>query len=133
MIAVVPRGYASELFQFVEVSFDEVALFVDPCAEWEAAGSVLLWRDIGPRAFVCREGSDGIAVVGTVGEKDCVGLERFQHGGGRLSVMRLPGRQNEVDRTAFGIDKRMDFRCEPATGTSHATIVRAPLFAVAAC
>ena len=121
------------MFELVEVALDEVALFVEPCAKREAAGSVLLGRDVGPCPSACGKGANGIAVVSAVGEQDRVGLKRFQHGGGRLAVMRLSGSQDEIDWPAFGIDKRVDFRGEPATGTSHATIIIAPFFAVAAC
>jgi hypothetical protein len=47
--------------------------------------------------------------------------------------MRLSGGQDEIDRPPLGIDERVDFGREAAAGTSHATIVMAPLFAVAAC
>ena len=60
-------------------------------------------------------------------------MEGFQHRSRGLVVMRLSGGQDEIDRPAFGIDERMDFGGEPATGTSHAAIAKAPLFAVAAC
>jgi hypothetical protein len=40
--------------------------------------------------------------------------------------MCLSGRQDEIDRPTFGIDKRMDLGGESAAGTSHATIVMAP-------
>lgn len=121
------------MLELVEVSLDEIALPIDPCAEGKGVRSVLLGRDIGPCASLCGEVSYGVAVVSAVSKQDRIGLERFQHGGGRLAVMRLSCRQDEIDRPAFGIDKRMDFRGEPATGTSHATIVGPPFFAVAAC
>lgn len=121
------------MFELVEVSLDEVALFVDPCAEREAAGSGFLRRDVGPGSFLCGEAANGVAVVSTVGEQDRIGLEGVEHGESGLAVMRLSGRQDEIDWPPFGIDKRMDLGGEPAAGTSHATIVIAPLFAVAAC
>jgi hypothetical protein len=75
----------------------------------------------------------GVAVVSALGEQDRIGLENFEHGDGGLAVMRLSGRQDEIDRPTLGIDKRMDFRGEPTTGTSHAAIISAPFFAGAAC
>ena len=121
------------MFELVEVPLDEITLPVDPFAEGETAGSGLSGRDVGPCASLGGQGTDGVAVVGTVGEQDRIGLEPVQHGGGGLAVMRLSGGQDEIDWPAFGIDKRMDFRGKPAAGTSHATIVGAPFFAVAAC
>ena len=83
--------------------------------------------------FLCSKAANGVTVVSAVGEQNCIGLEGVEHGDGRLAVVRLSGRQDEIDWPTFGIDKRMDFRGEPAPGTSHATIVIAPFFAVAAC
>jgi len=121
------------MLEFIEVSFDQVALLVDPFVEREAAGSVLLRRNVGPSLLFCRQGTNGVSVVGAVGKQDGIGLKRTEHGGSRLAVMRLSGCQDEIDRSALGVDKRMDFGGESAAGTSHAAIVMAPLFAVAAC
>lgn len=121
------------MFEFVEVPLDEITLPVDPDAEGKTAGSVLLWRDVGLRFSLRRESPNSITVVGSVCEQNGIGLESIEHVGGRLAVMRLSGCQDEIDRPAFGIDKRVDFSGEPAAGTSHATIVGAPFFAVAAC
>lgn len=52
--------------------------------------------------------------------------EPREHGGGRLAVLRPSGAQDEIDRPAFGVDERMDFRREATAGTSHATIIGAP-------
>lgn len=132
-VSVVSCGYASELFELVEVPLDEITLPVYPFTESEAAGSGLSGRDVGPCASLGGQSANGVTVVGAIGEQDCIGLEYIQHGGGGLAVMRLPGRQDDIDWPAFGIDKRVNFGREPATGTSHATIVGAPFFAVAAC
>ena len=121
------------MLEFVEVSFDEIALLVDPSAEGKTAGPVLLRRDVCPRLLLFGKAANGVAVVSAVGEKDRIGLETFEHVDGGFAVMRLSGRQDEIDRPTFGIDKRVDLGGEAATGTSHATIVIAPLFAVAAC
>ncbi|ESZ12151.1 hypothetical protein X737_27495 [Mesorhizobium sp. L48C026A00] len=83
--------------------------------------------------FSAARAANGVAVVSTVGEQDRVGLEGVGHGESGPAVMRLSGRQDEIDWPPFGIDKRMNLGGEAAAGTSHATIVIAPLFAVAAC
>jgi len=46
--------------------------------------------------------------------------------------MALPGGQAQSDREALPVDDRMDFRREPASGTTE-TMISIPLFAVAAC
>lgn len=47
--------------------------------------------------------------------------------------MSLPRSQGQGYGTPFGIDKRVDFGRQAASGTYHATIVMTPFFAVAAC
>ncbi|VTZ64365.1 conserved hypothetical protein [Sinorhizobium medicae] len=49
------------------------------------------------------------------------------------AVGDLLASQTEADGATFGIDERVDFAREPATGTSHAAIVSIPLFPVTAC
>lgn len=121
------------MFEFVEVSLDQVALLVDPLAEGETAGSGFLRRDVCPSAALRCQFANGVAVIGAVGKQDRIGLESAKHGDGGLAVMRLSGGQDEIDRSPLGIDERVDLGREAAAGTSHATIVMAPLFAVAAC
>lgn len=69
-----------------------------------------------------------VAVVSAVGEQDGVGLKGIEHGDGRLAIMSLSRRQDEIEWSAFGIDERVDLGREPAPGTSHATIVSIPFF-----
>jgi len=121
------------VFEFVEVSLDEIALLVDPCAEGEAAGSGFLRRYICPCASLRRQVANGVAVVSAVREQDRIWPESVEHGDGGLAVMGLPRSQDEIDRPTFGIDERVDLGRKSAARTSHATIVMAPLFAVAAC
>jgi len=80
-----------------------------------------------------RQVANGVAVVGAIREQDRIWPESVEHGDGGLAVMGLSGRQDEIDGPAFGIDKRVDLGRKSAAGTSHATIVMVPLFAVAAC
>lgn len=61
----VSGGYASELLELVEVSLDEISLPVGPCAEREAAGSVLLGQDIGPSALP-HDGKPAAAMLETL-------------------------------------------------------------------
>lgn len=50
----------------------------------------------------------------------------------RLPVVALPGGQAQPDRETLPIDDRVDFGCEPASGTTE-TMISIPFFAVAAC
>ena len=49
-----------------------------------------------------------------------------------LTVMTLAGGQAQPDRETSAIDDRVDFGCEPTSGTTE-TMISIPLFAVAAC
>jgi len=55
-----------------------------------------------------------------------------EQGVGSLPVMRLSSCQAEPDREALRVNDRVDFGCEPASGTTE-TMISIPLFAVAAC
>lgn len=56
------------MFEFVEVSLDQVALLVDPLAEGETAGSGFLWRDVCPSPALHCQVANGVAVIGAVGK-----------------------------------------------------------------
>jgi len=51
---------------------------------------------------------------------------------GDLPVVRLPGGQAEPDREALRVDDDVDLGREPASAAAE-TVIRTPLFAVAAC
>lgn len=127
-IFVVLGGDASELLEFVEEALDKVSLSIDPTAEGEAVLSVALGRNIGPGFLLVCGGAQRIGVIGLVGQHDCALPHCAKHGQGHLAVMLLPGGQIKRDRAVLGIDDRMDFGGQPATGTSHAAIVKAPFF-----
>lgn len=109
------------------------ALPVDPTTEAERVLAVRAGRDIGPGAAVGGEGSDRVRVIGAVSDQRGAGREFCEQalGGGRIAG--LSGGQRDAHRPALGIDERVELRRQPAAGTSHAAIVRAPLFPLAPC
>jgi hypothetical protein len=91
----------------------------------------LIWGDIRPSLLLCRFCTDGVAVIALVGKQDITFAERLDQGFSFLAVGNLASCQAEVDGATFRIDERVDLAGEPATGTSHATIVSTPFFPVA--
>ncbi len=130
---VVARCYATELFDPVEEALDEVSLPIKPGREDEACLAIGLRRDIGPSFSFGRLCPDGVAVIAFVGQQDVALAEIVRQGIGLGAVGDLPSGQAKLDGTTFGVDERMDLAREPATRTSHASIVSIPLFPVAAC
>ena len=58
------------------------------------------------------------------------GLEPFEQRLCAHHVVNLAGRDQETDRAAFGVDPRVDFRCEPAsavTDTTNSTLYLIPV------
>jgi len=132
-VFVVAGGDATELFDSVEEALDRVALAVNPARKGKALLAVRLRRNVRPGFPLRRLGTDGIAVVALVGEQDVALAEGVGQSLRLLAVGNLPGSQPQSDWAAFRIDEGVDLAGEPAAGTSHAAIVCAPLFPVAAC
>lgn len=79
---------------------------------------------------------DGIAqavgIITLVGEQHGTlrqFLDQVRCGG---DVALLACREHQLDRPALGVDKSMDFGCQPASGTTE-TMISTTLFAVAPC
>ena len=54
--------------------------------------------------------AQGVAVIGSIREKDLTRAESGQHIGGALAVVGLALGQFQRDRQAVGVDQHMDFR-----------------------
>ena len=92
------------------------------------------------QAPVLEARTQGVAVVGAIGEKDLAFAETGEHVGGAAPVMSLALRSASGDGQAVGVDHGMDFGRQPAPRTPHAAgssevpsggcRLRAPLFPV---
>jgi hypothetical protein len=65
----VSRGDAAELFEFVEETFDQIALAIDRCAEGKAGPCGSGCRNVGPSPSLLGQVSQGVGVVGAVGKE----------------------------------------------------------------
>ncbi len=90
-------------------------------------------RDIGPDFEVCCCLADCVGIVSLVRKQRAAFFIARHETFSLRAVSNLTTRQAKIDRTAFCINNCVDFACEAAPGTSHATIVGIPFFPVAPC
>lgn len=144
VVLFVARGDGPEVFELAEEALDEVAISVEEAAEGRDVPAVWHRLDVGPGAAGRQIGSEGVAVVGTVGEQDLAVGEGGEHIGGTPAVMGLAFAQLQRDRQSVGIDQGVDLGCQPAPRAPHAAAVscvpngsiggvQAPFLTFAAC
>lgn len=121
------------MFDAVKEALDQISLAIHPRREREDALAVGFGRNIGPYFVAFCGLADGIGVVSLVRKQRAAFLDTSHEAFSLRAVRNLAARQAKIDRTAFRINSCVDFACEAATGTSHATIVGIPLFPVAPC
>lgn len=92
-----------------------------------------LRRNIGPGLSRGSPGPDSIAVISLVGQQDVSFTQFVCQRVGLGAVSNLSAGQTQVDGAPFAVDERVDFARKSAAGTSHAAIISAPFFPVAAC
>lgn len=132
-IFIIARGDTSIVFELAEEAFDPIALAIDPGAKGKAVLAAAFGGNICPGLPLPCQVSQGVGVIGLVGQQDGALAHLLQHRFRHAAIMGLPGGQIETDRQSVRIDNSMNFCGQAATGTSHAAIVLIPLFAVAAC
>jgi hypothetical protein len=86
---VVSRGYASEIFEFVEEALDQITLLVEPWREADRCFPVSLRRDIRPTALLRDHRAQPIGVVGAIGEHHLPFADPVQQLGGCQDVVGL--------------------------------------------
>ncbi len=120
------------MLELAEEALDQVALSVEPIAEARLPFAVGFGWDVGRGALLLDQRADAIGVISFVGENDGAGTKVVEQPIGDLAVMRLACGQAEPDREALRIDDSVDLGREPASAATE-TMIRTPLFAVAAC
>ena len=129
--AIVARCEAAEVFEAIEAALDAVATFVGRCIvrDEDLPGSV--GRDHRCRAEAGDLPSEGVAVIGFVGEHGTAGHAIDQSGSGD-DIAHLAGRDDETQRTSQRVGKHVDLGGQSASGTPQRLIL-APPFPLAAC
>ena len=113
-------GYCPGMLDLVKEPLDQVSVTVKPRAEGRYVYTVRHGLDVCPRTSDGHGTTQGITVIGTVGEQDLARADGVQHVGRTASVMRLALGQFERDGIAVGINDGVDFRGEPASRAPHA-------------
>src|SRR5450631_358108 len=117
-------GDGTEVLEFAEEAFDEVAVAIEEGAERRAAFAAGHRLDVGPCAARGHLEAQGITVVGAIGEQHVAAAERIEHVGGAPAIVCLSGRQLERDRQAARIDQRVDLGGQSTARAPHASVVR---------
>jgi hypothetical protein len=129
---VVAGGDPSEVFEFVEEAFDEVALAVEAGINGAANLDVALRRDVGAGAVGLDEQDQALGMVAAVGDDgrgETDPLDQFGQGG---FVGGLPRRQQQSARQAVLVDDGVDLGGQSATRATDG-VIRAPFFPPPAC
>ena len=129
---VVARGDASQMFEFVEESLDEVALAVAFGVDGSDDPNVALAGDVGGCSPHGEELDDKAGAIAAIGDRlagRAQAVDQAWQGG---FVGRLTRRQQQPNRQARRIDDGMDFGAQSSTRTANG-VIRAPFFPPAAC
>ena len=123
---------ASPVLDATEIVFDFVPAAVEAFGAVSFLAGIAPARNDGQSAVVLDRLADFLAVVGLVpgdSERRSWGIEHFTDG---LTVMDLPARDDEVQRPAFAIDDRVDFRAPAAAADADRLIFLPPFAPLAA-
>ena len=120
VVFFIARRHRSEMFEFVEEAFDEIAEAIEVGAEGGDVHPMGHWFDVAPCALLCEARPQRVAVVAAVGQEDLAFAETGEHVGRASPVMSLSGRQLEQNGQAVGVDERMDLGGQSASRAPHA-------------
>src|SRR5207244_10138537 len=126
----------SKVLEFVEAALDAVALAIEHLVVRDNRLAAAVRGDHRFHAGSLNSLSDGIAVVGFVGD-DRLALDTVQHRLGGAALVHLAAGQAEAQRPPERVGEQMDLGRQSTTGTPQSLVVRPPFLApplpVAAC
>ena len=130
---VVARCNGAKLLELAEEVFDEMARLVHLLIEDARGLAVALGGD--DRDFACRQQWLDHALAGIEGfvRQQGIGLHLRQQRVGALQIMGLARRQEEVQRIAQRIDKRMNLGAQPALAAPNRLVFAVFFCAPALC
>ena len=129
---VVARGDAAPIFDAAEVVFDFVPPSIETLGTVGLLGGVAATGDDWQSAFILDLLAHFLAVVGLVG---CDGQWRsgsVEHVANDLTVVDLPARHREVQRTALAVDDGVNFRGATAAADANRLLLLPPFAPLAA-
>ena len=118
---VVSGGDGTEMLEFVEEPFDQITPAIEPFVEGRQVHPVRHKSDVGSGATRGKVLTQGVAVVGAVGQQNIATAECAEHILRATSVMGLAFGELEDDWQTAGVNERVDFRRQPTARTAHAT------------
>ena len=128
---VVTRGDGAKVLEFVEEAFDEIAFAVEREVAIARGLAIGLRGNHGGDLAPVESVDQRISVISLVADQS-LRIDVFDQRRCASQIVRLPGREHQLDGVAKGIDERMDFGREPTAGATQ-TSISTPLFAVAPC
>lgn len=129
---VVTGGDAPPILDATEVVLDLMPPPVNPLGAIGFLGGGAAAGDDRQSPFILDLLAHLLAVVGLVGGNGERRVCRVQNLFDNLAVMDLTARHDEVQRAAFAIDDRVDFRAAPATADADRLILLPPFAPLAA-
>ena len=125
---------ASEMFDFVEEAFDEIAVAIEERARRPDVGRRLgigLTLAQAPRCG--RVLAQRVAIVGGIGEQDLALDQRVEHVAAARPSWAWPSVSLSAIGRPLGVDERMDLGGQAAPRATHATGSVVFFWALAAC
>ena len=119
---VVSGGDATELLELVEEALDKVSLTIERLFPAESPLAPAHVGNVGDRTASLDVSSDAVRIVGLVGNDDGAPLEVGQERFDGRQIVRLTGRDEDLDRPALTIDAGVDLGREPSAAAPHTTI-----------
>lgn len=120
------------MFEFAEVSFDQIALAIDVAVDGSLDFAVALCGDVSDSAHCLDLLDEGAGIVAAVSDHVADAFQAGDQPRGDDFIRCLALRQRQPDRQTCVIDDDVDFRAQsPARETDG--VIRTPFFPPAAC
>lgn len=120
------------MFEFTEVSFDQIALTIDVRGDRALYLAIALGRDMGCGTHGLDLFNQGAGIITPVGDEMAQAFQAGDQTGGGRVIGYLALRQGETDRQALGIDHGMQLGTQSPTRETNG-VIRAPFLPPLAC
>jgi len=113
---------ASEVFDFVEETLDQVAVTIEDFAETAFPSSVGFTWNIGCRSLILDVSAEVVCIVCFVAKDNLTGLQSCEQGFCRDAVMHLACGDGQTHRQPFLVSDGVYFGCQASSTTPHTSI-----------
>lgn len=120
------------MFEFAEISFDEVALSVDHAVDRALYLPIALCRDVGGGAHGLDLLDERAGIIAAIGDEVAQAPQTGDQVGGGGMVGELALRHGKADRQSLGIDHCVDLGAQSPTRETDG-VIRAPFLPPLAC